>query len=88
MTRHYLRFTRASSKSKEFYGFTDEYLRSILKDFGAKNVRTAYENGWQNQERVLTFNLDPSRVRELEDKLPHQEHTGHNYFYVHEKDWK
>jgi len=74
--------------AKEHYGFTDENLKPILKRFGAKNIRKAFANGWQNQEKVLTFDLDPSRVDSLEKALPHCDKTGLSYFIVREKDWK
>lgn len=88
MTRHYLRLMGALWYSKEYYGFTDENLKPILKRFGVKNIRKAHANGWKNQEKVLTFDLDPSRVDELEKAIPHCNRTGLPYFVVREKDWK
>lgn len=84
MTRHYLRLMGSLWHSKEYYGFTDESLKLILKKYGAKNIRKA--NGWT--EKVLTFDLDPYRVYELEKALPHCNQTGLSYFIVREKDWK
>lgn len=82
MTRHYLRFMESFYYSKEYYGFTDENLKPILKRFGAKNIRKALDC----TQRFLTFDIEPWQVAQLEKAIPHCGRTGLPYFIVREKD--
>lgn len=66
--RYVLHYSSIFDNPKNIYDIG--LFKRIIKENGGKNIRTAYNHGWSNQPRIVTFNTDNvDKIKISLDKL-------------------
>ena len=63
--------------------YNTDKIKAVLKESGAKNIRTCYQWGWNNMPRVVSFSTDNPHIAESMIN----ERFNTDWIHVYEKDW-
>ena len=66
--------------------YDTDKIKAVLRESGAKNIRTCYQWGWNNQPRVVSFSLNDPEYRHMIDAALCAAFNT-DWIHVYKKDW-
>ena len=79
MQRYYVAYTSYFCSNP----YDTDKIKHVLKEIGAKNIRTSYNFGWNNQPKVVSFSTDNPKKAERALNVTFET----DWIIIYEKDW-